>query len=77
MKKNLLILLLILFSINLFADNRKIIKIGYIDIQKTLKTFSKGKRAIQFLKNLRESYHKKKKELANSIKKLEKKLEIK
>lgn len=61
----------------LLANDKKLVKIGYIDIQKTLRTYAEGKKAVDFLKTLKESYEKKKTEMEEEIKKTEKELETK
>lgn len=76
--KKLLTLILVLVPLFAFSlKEGKIIKIGYVNIQKALKSYSHGKRAVDFLKNLKESYAKKKNEMESELKKLEKELEMK
>ncbi len=75
--KKLMIILLTLIPFFAFTQRDKIIKIGYIDIQKVLRTYSQGKRVVDYLKNLKNSYETKKISLEKEIKNLENELESK
>lgn len=60
-----------------YARREKLVKIGYVNIQYAMKTYSKGRSVINFLKNLKASYAQKTASMEQDIKKLEKELEIK
>ena len=73
--KKILVILLFVLPFGLFARENKIIKIGYINVQNVLKSYFECKKFVDYLKNLKDSYEKKKVELENDIKRLEKELE--
>jgi len=75
--KKLIIIWALIFSFQVFAREAKIIQIGYVDIQKVMNTYSKGKQAIQYLQSLKDSYEAKKKGMEDEIKRIEKELEVK
>lgn len=78
MKKLFPFILVFLLPVFLGAQSQtKLIKIGYIDIQKVLKNYPDGKKVLDYLKSLKDSYEKKKTEMENEIKRLEKELENK
>jgi outer membrane protein len=77
MKKSLILSILILAPLIAFGSDTKIIKIGHIDVQRVLKSYSKGKKVVDFLKNLESSYEDQKKEMEKEIRRLEKELEMK
>jgi len=59
------------------SSTTKIIKLGYIDLQKVIKTYPEGKKVLDFLKNQRDTYENTKTQMENDIKKLEGELESK
>ncbi|HOJ49982.1 MAG TPA: OmpH family outer membrane protein [Spirochaetota bacterium] len=78
MKKVVILLSVIILPIfSISAKEPKIIQIGYVDIQKVMNNYSKGKQAIQYLQSLKDSYESKKKNMEDEIKKIEKELETK
>lgn len=64
-------------SLTIANNDKRLIKMGYIDVQKTLRGYSEGKKAVDFLKSLKDNYEKRKVEMEEEIKKIEKELEVK